>query len=563
MSRIVRVVTDVAAVDRGFDYLVPDTFPAVGVGDRVRMNFNGRSVRGWVAGEVAEESAVVHKPLVKWLGYGPPDTLWELLEWAAWRWTSPLSRFLLAASPARLITSLPVAPPKVALTNPSASRPEGVWHVGPTHDPIDVVLGAYEQTRERDGSLLVLVPTEAWAQRLRGRLEQRGVAVAQGENQWDRMRAQWPVIIGARGTALAPTPRLAGAVVIDADDDSYRSEASPTWNATEVVRERCRRDSAPFWATTVLATPSLLSGSAWHLDESAVLEWPTTLVVDRRNRDPHEGVLTEPAVAAAREALAGNESVAVVVILQRLGTGRLFACRRCGDLARCVVCQQPELEAQGQLTCAEEHERRENFCRSCAATNLRRIRVGVTTLARDVAAQLGQPVTEITAASVADQLARVVVGTEAVFSRVRRAGVVIFVDFDQYLLAPRANARHGAVSAVVKAARLVGRAAPDRRVVVQTRRRDEVIEALENHDVSALRTDDDHVAQALGLPPYGGLAELSGEGAPAFVASLSDPRIRVTSRDGVFTLRAASVAILADVLATGTRSAGRLRLAVQ
>jgi hypothetical protein len=141
--------------------------------------------------------------------------------------------------------------------------------------------------------------------------------------------------------------------------------------------------------------------------------------------------------------------------------------------------------------------------------------------------------------------------------------VVIFVDFDQYLLAPRANARHEAVAAVVKAARLVARASASTGVVVQTRRRDEVINALERRDVSALRIDDDLVAQALGLPPYGGVAEVSGEGAAAFVGSLSDARLRVSERDGVYSLRASSSAVLADVLAGGVRGTGRLRLAVQ
>ncbi len=563
MSRVVRVVTEVAAVDRAFDYDVPSSFPGLATGDRVRMNFNGRSVRGWVAGDVEPSGDLARKPLVKWLGFGPPSELWGLLEWCAWRWTSPLSRFLLAASPSRLVTTLPPTPAKTALASPPPHREAGVWQFGPTHDPLDLVLSAYEQTRSRDGSLLVLVPTEAWAQRLRGRLEQRGLVVAQGEGQWDRMRAQWPVIIGARGAALAPTPRLCAAVVIDADDDGYRSEASPTWHAAEVVRERCRRDDAPFWASTVLATPSVTALAPLHLDDDARNEWPEVTIVDRRGRDPHEGVLAGPALQAARTALQGEEKVAVAVILQRLGTGRLFACRQCGELARCAVCGQAELEDNGQLRCPDEHLQRENFCQACSATNLRRVRVGVTTLARDVAAQLSQEVSELTATTLGEPSTRVVVGTEAVFGRVRRCGVVIFVDFDQYLLAPRANARHEAVAAVVKAARLVARASASTGVVVQTRRRDEVINALEQRDVSALRIDDDLVAQALGLPPYGGVAEVSGEGAAAFVGSLSDARLRVSERDGVYSLRASSSAVLADVLAGGVRGTGRLRLAVQ
>jgi len=106
------------------------------------------------------------------------------------------------------------------------------------------------------------------------------------------------------------------------------------------------------------------------------------------------------------------------------------------------------------------------------ATNLKRVRVGVTTLANDVAAQLGQDVSELTSSSDPTQaLARVVVGTEAIWQRVRHCGVVIFVDFDQYLLAPRESARRSALTAVAKAGRLVGARREGRgEVVIQTRR---------------------------------------------------------------------------------------------
>ena len=39
----------------------------------------------------------------------------------------------------------------------------GVIQLAPTTDPLGLVLGAYEATREREGSLLVLVPTDGWA----------------------------------------------------------------------------------------------------------------------------------------------------------------------------------------------------------------------------------------------------------------------------------------------------------------------------------------------------------------------------------------------------------------
>ncbi len=60
----------------------------------------------------------------------------------------------------------------------------------------------------------------------------------------------------------------------------------------------------------------------------------------------------------------------------------------------------------------------------------------------------------------------------AVWQRVRRCGVVIFVDFDQYLLAPRASARRSAITAVGKggAPRGAARVNSAVAVVLQTRR---------------------------------------------------------------------------------------------
>ena len=218
-ARAVRIVTEVAAVDRAFDYAVPASMDHVATGDRVRVDFNHRSVRGWVIGEADADDAL--KPLAKWLGYGPPASMMGLLTWASERWCGSLSRFLVAASPTNLVTSIPTAPPALALSETvmrGALRVEpGVVEVAPTTDPLALILGAYDATRETRGSLVVLVPTEAWATRLRGRLEQRGCAVA-GADQWDRARAGWPVVVGARGTALAPVPALCGAVVVDADD---------------------------------------------------------------------------------------------------------------------------------------------------------------------------------------------------------------------------------------------------------------------------------------------------------------------------------------------------------
>jgi len=178
--RAVRVITEVGAVDRPFDYNLTEASAHTGLGDRVRVDFNHRSVRAWVVGELDARSEL--KAITKWLGYGPAPSLLDLLAWASERWYSPLSRFLISSSPKRLVTSLPDLPQAPTLEQrvreSAALLAPGVWRVSPTTDPLAIVLGAYDVTRASPGSLLVLVPTESWANRLRGRLEQRGLPVA-------------------------------------------------------------------------------------------------------------------------------------------------------------------------------------------------------------------------------------------------------------------------------------------------------------------------------------------------------------------------------------------------
>jgi len=566
--RAVRVITEVAAVDRPFDYALTETTDQVGLGDRVRVDLQHRSVRAWVVDEATWSPEL--KPVKKWLGFGPPASSLALLRWASERWYSSWSRFLKSASPTRLVVTLPAAPAAAplagALRAHASELAPGVVQLAPTTDPIGLVLGAYELTREGPGSLLVLVPTESWAGRLRGRLEQRGLGVAAGEDQWDRMRAGWPVIVGSRGAALAPAPRLAGAVIIDADDEAYRSTASPTWEAVTLLRERCRRDTAPLWCTSIIPSPALLDRGGYVKDEDLVGGWPRVTVVDRRSSDPHEGVLSRVALDAAHRALEGSEPVAIVVISQRLGAGRLLACARCGELARCAQCHQAEGEVGEGLACDERHDPRARYCRHCGSTNLRRLRVGVTTLARDVAAQLGRPVSEVSAALDASAaLERVVVGTEATWQRVRRCGVVVFADFDQYLLAPRASARRAAITAVGKAGRLVGSRREARgEVVLQTRRGDDdVVRALRDAHFDAVVADDAASAELLGLAPYGASATVSGEGAGDFVAQLASPVVSVHETPTGYVARAKDVATLTEALRAAPRPTQRLRVAVQ
>jgi len=183
-----------------------------------------------------------------------------------------------------------------------------------------------------------------------------------------------------------------------------------------------------------------------------------------------------------------------------------------------------------------------------------------------VAAQLSQPVSEVTAATDPSlPLERVVVGTEAVWQRIRRSGVVIFVDFDQYLLAPRESARRSAITAVGKAGRLVGSRREGRgEVVLQTRRGDDlVLSALQHGRFEEIVADDVATAQILELAPYGASAEVSGDGAEEFVVGLDVRGVTTQITPDGYVLRSKDIGTLTSALAAAPRPAAKVRVAVQ
>jgi primosomal protein N' (replication factor Y) len=84
-ERVVRVLPDVPAIDKTFDYLVPDAVgDQVRVGTVVRVQLHGRRVGAWVVADGVEPPpGVALRPLAKVTGWGPAADLIDLAHWAA------------------------------------------------------------------------------------------------------------------------------------------------------------------------------------------------------------------------------------------------------------------------------------------------------------------------------------------------------------------------------------------------------------------------------------------------------------------------------------------------
>jgi primosomal protein N' (replication factor Y) len=604
----VRVVPDVGALHKTFDYSVPDAMAgAVRVGTQVRVVLAGRRVGAWViADDVEPPPGVSVRPLSAVRGWGPPPGVLALAQWAAWRWAGPVATFLRTASWDRAARVLPPTstgtwqraptPDVPSWADVVAGRGVSVVRIGPAIDPWPICCAAVTNLRPGDErGVLVLAPARHTVLALAQRLRAEGVPVAVLPDEWPRARAGGCVVVGTRSAAFAPLPGIVAAVVLDAHDEAYHEERAPTWAAWEVVAERARRDGSscalvsPCPGLDVLAAGPLAVPSRAEERRS----WPAVEVVDRRSDDPRTGLFSERLVALMRGARRGP----VVCVLNRTGGVRVVACAACGELARCDCGAALELtgaarratrRAPGtdegadavtpvaQFVCRRCGASRPVVCGRCGATRTRALRVGVSRVRQDLEALLGEPVSEIWGSVSGDAGAsweRVIVGTEAALHRVPSAEVVAFLDFDAELLAPRYAAGEHALALLVRAARLVAGSpthpatrAPGR-VAVQTRLpRHAAVAAAVSADPGVLAAAEAEMRGALGLPPFRALALVSGPEADTLGRALrlaAPAGVEVNGpSDGAWSVRAPDHRVLCDLLASVPRPPGRVRVEV-
>ena len=593
------MLADVVRLDKTFDYAVPDAWHADGraerlrIGTIVRVALGGRRLRGWVT-EVGVDPppGVELQPLAKITGMGPPADVVSLAGWAAWRWAGSTVHLLRAASPPRVVTR-PAGARTVAVGGGGSSQTCGQAGGRPGRSPQVAVAGdgslkgcdglfdrpgaltvlrcppgdsgaPIAQAAARRGDSLIVVPTPADARRIAADLRSRGVRVALGIDDW-AVAAAGATVVGTRTAVWLPMPRLAAVVLLDEHSESLRSEQAPTWHAREVAVERARRVGAP----AVLVSPvptleALEAGELWTVDRSAERDgWPVVEVLDRRFDDPARGGLFAEGLRDRLLAAGGR----VAVVLNRKGRGRLLACKACGELARTSDGRTPMRLVDEELVAADGSERRPVVCAKCGSTVLRNLRMGVTRAREELAALAGEPVAEVTSETGVLGSERIVIGTEAVLWRLPSATAVVFLDFDQELLASRQRASEQALALLARGARLTGGRRDRGRLVVQTRQPDHpVVQAAVRADPSIVSAVERDRRRALGLPPYGAQARISGPGAPAFIEALQvagDPAVSIRGpSSGQFLLRAPRHEPLLDLLARTPRPAERLRVEV-
>ena len=172
------------------------------------------------------------------------------------------------------------------------------------------------------------------------------LSIGERYDEWKRVRSgKARVVIGTRSAVFAPCPHL-GLIIIDEEqEETYKSENIPRYNARDVAKYRCAAANCLLLLGS--ATPDIVSMYAAQTGRYRYFalperfnerELPDVRIVDmkRELRRGNGGSIS----ALLRDELAENISRGEqsILFINRRGANRLISCGECGYTYRCPRC---------------------------------------------------------------------------------------------------------------------------------------------------------------------------------------------------------------------------------
>jgi primosomal protein N' (replication factor Y) len=393
----------------------------------------------------------------------------------------------------------------------------------------EVYLQACAAALERGLGAIVLVPEIALTPQAVGRFQARfagriailhsGLTEAERRDERQRIAAgEARVVVGARSAVFAPVRGLGLIVVDEEQDQSFKQDSDPRYDARTVAAKRASLEGAA--AVYGSATPR---PESWERLERLELggrlqaPLPPVRVVDLRHEAGYP--LSAPLLAELGAIAEGGGKA--ILLLNRRGIAPALHCRACGATLRCPACDVSlVLHRDGLLRCHHcgHAEPSPSSCPACGSAELARLGAGTQRLERELERHVPElerirldADTSAAPGALADALRRfadadrvVLLGTQIVakghhFSGVSLAAVV---DADLGLALPDFRAEERTFQLVTQLAGRSGRDAPGR-VLVQTFQPEArpILHAA-RHDVAGFLAGELERRRALGYPPF-------------------------------------------------------------
>lgn len=172
------------------------------------------------------------------------------------------------------------------------------------------------------------------------------LSVGERADEWKRIkREEAKLVIGTRSAVFAPLRNL-GIIIIDEEqEETYKSENTPRYNAIDIAKFRCLRENCLLLLGS--ATPNVVS---MYKAETGVYsyftlpnrfnerELPEVQIVDMKKelRRGNGGNISTPLADALRENIQRGEQS--ILFINRRGANKLISCGDCGYTYKCPNC---------------------------------------------------------------------------------------------------------------------------------------------------------------------------------------------------------------------------------
>ena len=173
-----------------------------------------------------------------------------------------------------------------------------------------------------------------------------GLSSGERYDEWKRIyRGEAHLVIGTRSAVFSPVSNL-GLIIIDEEqEDSYRSESVPRYDAREIARYRCMQEngflllgSATPDVTTRFLAQSGEYGYHHLMHRYNEKPLPAVRIVDMKQEllEGNSSDLSRPLKQAVLERIERGEQS--ILFLNRRGTNKMVTCSQCGYIYRCPHC---------------------------------------------------------------------------------------------------------------------------------------------------------------------------------------------------------------------------------
>ena len=271
----------------------------------------------------------------------------------------------------------------------------------------EIYLQLIDKVIKQDKSAIVLVPeislTPQMLDRFISRFGKEKIAVLHSKlsvgerhDEWERIKeGNAKIIIGARSAIFAPVEDL-GIIIIDEEhDSSYKSEASPKYNAKEVAKKIAKKEKVPVVLGS--ATPDVMTYYNAINEKIELLKLtkranksslPKIEIVDLKQElaNGNRSMLSRELYQSIEKNL--NDKLQTILFLNRRGYSTFIMCRNCGYTVKCKNCDisMTYHSYENKLKChyCGAEEKLVKNCPECGSDKIRYFGTGTQKLEQEI-----------------------------------------------------------------------------------------------------------------------------------------------------------------------------------